>query len=60
MVQVSKLCLTFGGSTVKPGANERKKTRNKNLETKWFSTLAVYRLRHSEIKKHCLIRESCF
>ena len=36
------------------------KTRNKNQETKRFSTFAVSRLRHSETKKHCLIRESSF
>ena len=42
-----------------PDANESKKTRNKKQETKRFSTFAVYRLRHSETKKHCLNRESC-
>ena len=45
---------------LKPGANESQKTRNKKQETKRFSTFAVYRLRHSETKKNCLIRESRF
>ena len=40
--------------TLKPGANESKKTRNKKQETKRFSTFAVYRLRHSETKKTLL------
>ena len=41
--------------------NESQKTRNKNQETKRFSTFAVSRLRHSKTKKkHCLIRESSF
>ena len=44
---------------LRAGANESLKTRNKTQETKRFSTFAVYRLRHSETKKHCLIRESC-
>ena len=45
---------------IKRSANERQKTRNMKRETKWFSTPAVYRLRHSETKKkHCFAKR-CF
>ena len=47
--------------SLRAATNESQKTRNKNQETKRFSTFAVSRLRHSETKKkHCLIRESSF
>ena len=36
------------------------RVKNNKQETKRFSTFAVSRLRHSETKKHCLIRESSF
>ena len=45
---------------LRAATNESQKTRNKKQETKRFSTFAVSRLRHSETKKHCLIRESSF
>ena len=37
--------------TLKLGANESQKTRNKKHQTKRFSTFAVYRLRHSETQQ---------
>ena len=43
-----------------PKAPRKRESKNKKQETKRLSTFAVYRLRHSETKKHCLIRESCF
>ena len=49
--------------TIVFGYNKKsQKTKNKNQESKRFSTCTVSRLRHSETKKkkHCLIRESSF
>ena len=37
---------------LRAATNESQKTRNKNQETKRFSTFAVSRLRHSETKKN--------
>ena len=39
---------------LRAATNESQKTRNKKQETKRFSTFAVSRLRHSEIKKTLL------
>ena len=39
---------------VRTATNESQKTRNKNQETKQFSTFAVSRLCHSETKKTLL------
>ena len=51
----------YNNCFLRAATNESLKTRNKNQETKRFSTFAVSRLRHSETKKnHCLIRESSF
>ena len=46
---------------VRAATNESQKTRNKNQETKRFSTFAVFRLRHSETKKTTLqvFSETC-
>ena len=40
--------------SLRAATNESQKTRNKNQETKRFSTFAVSRLRHSETKKTLL------
>ena len=41
-------------ANLRAATNESQKTRNKNQETKRFSTFAVSRLRHSETKKTLL------
>ena len=50
----------FSLVTLRAATDESQKTRNKNQETKRFSTFTVSRLRHPETKKHCLIRELSF
>ena len=45
---------------LRAATNESQKTRNKNQETKRFSTFAISRLRHPETKKTLLDRESSF
>ena len=61
-LNLHKICVSaVKFRNVRAATDESQKTRNKNQETKRFSTFAVYRLRHSETKKkHCLIRESSF
>ena len=49
--KIYQLCTESEYFNLRAATNESQKTRNKNQETKRFSTFAVSRLRHSETKK---------